>query len=881
MPGVVNLGALKESSSVAINQYSSNSFVKHGKFLPFALSFSAAPTFFISLHLKLLMENSVACTSLRDHDLMYSHERLENTGTAFGCTLTQDCSKSVSKITQSDQEPAESNGWLLCHKPHSTTRTISKCDDGGLVKSSQDFQNGHLSIVETSACFSDSAENSRHVLVQSQKLGCSRVDLEKRITSPEPLVGKNNVSAGVLDSRCSSSLTGLSVEIPFLDQNEVPANGKTPNSAQSSDLAWNASDAVGRNTYPRGPRSIWHHNRESLNSSSGDASQLWPNRRTDFIGNGFGNGPKKPRTQVHYTLPSGVSEFSAKHKVHTPRVVPSKRIRKANEKRTLDDSRNSNRRNLEFLACDANVLVTNGDNGDRGWRECGARIVLELADHNEWRLAVKFSGTTKYSYKAHQFLQPGQPNRYTHAMTWKGEKDWWLEFPDRSQWIIFKEIHQECYNRNIRAASVKNIPIPGVRLIEEGDDIGTELPFVRSSPMYFQQVETDVDMAMDPLRILYDMDSDDEQWISENQYSSRDHGSEGEEISEELFEKTMDALEKVAYAEQRDHFTADEMENFMGGVAPLEVIKLIYDHWRLKRQRKGMPLIRHLQPPLWERYEQQVKEWEHAMALANTTLPNGCQDKAPPMEKPLVYAFCLKPRGLELPNKGSKQRSHRKFPVSGHSHAFLGDHDGLHAFGRRNGFAFGDEKSMFQGNSHESSDAFPLFQPSRVFSPRDASGSGYFSSNNDWSDWNYPKLHRNKSKKIGTLLSPSPNSPRMLASYNQRTTIGRRNGVHRWNMGLPEWPNQKHYPSDGSLRQSIEQLDGPDLDEFRLRDASGAAHHALTMARLKRENAQRLLYRADLAIHKAVVALTTAEAIKASFSEDSNGIEKDDYMKLE
>lgn len=188
---------------------------------------------------------------------------------------------------------------------------------------------------------------------------------------------------------------------------------------------------------------------------------------------------------------------------------------------------------------------------------------------------------------------------------------------------------------------------------------------------------------------------------------------------------------------------------------------------------------------------------------------------------------------------------------------------------------------MFQGNSHESSDASPLFQPSRAFSPRDASGSGYFSLNNDCSDWNYPKLHRNKSKKIGMLLSPSLNSPKMLASYNQRTTIGRRNGVHRWNMGSPEWPNQKHYPLDGSLRQSVEQLDGPDLDEFRLRDASGAAHHALTMARLKREKAQRLLYRADLAIHKAVVALTTAEAIKASFSEDSDGIEKDDNVKLE
>jgi hypothetical protein len=41
------------------------------------------------------------------------------------------------------------------------------------------------------------------------------------------------------------------------------------------------------------------------------------------------------------------------------------------------------------------------------------------------------------------------------------------------------------------------------------------------------------------------------------------------------------------------------------------------------------------------------------------------------------------------------------------------------------------------------------------------------------------------------------------------------------------------------------------------------------VAKLKRHRAQRLLYRADLAIHKAVVALMNAEAIKAS-SEDIN-----------
>jgi hypothetical protein len=87
------------------------------------------------------------------------------------------------------------------------------------------------------------------------------------------------------------------------------------------------------------------------------------------------------------------------------------------------------------------------------------------------------------------------------------------------------------------------------------------------------------------------------------------------------------------------------------------------------------------QPPLWERYQQEVKEWELAMTKINTNLPIGCQEKAAPIEKPPMFAFCMKPRGLEVPNKGSKQRSQRKFSVSGHSNAIVGDQDGFLAFG--------------------------------------------------------------------------------------------------------------------------------------------------------------------------------------------------------
>ena len=69
------------------------------------------------------------------------------------------------------------------------------------------------------------------------------------------------------------------------------------------------------------------------------------------------------------------------------------------------------------------------------------------------------------------------------------------------------------------------------------------------------------------------------------------------------------------------------------------------------------------------------------MAKVKPALSDGFREKASSMEKPPLFAFCLKPRGLEVPHKGSKQRSHRKFPVSGHSHTVQGDQDGFHAFG--------------------------------------------------------------------------------------------------------------------------------------------------------------------------------------------------------
>ena len=567
------MGISRESAFMDIS-HSSHADEMFKKLPPLALSFTAAPTFFLSLHLKLLMDHCLAHFSFREHD---SVELLENSGSIMmdDSSSMEECSNKGSEFNPEDNmktllgEVASDRHFSSVRQDQSTGPSV--CSNGDRIKSSQTYNNGVANVAGTAATVHLQAWQGHHP------------EPDGYASSSRTLVDKDKFETG-----SKSFLNGLSVEIPPFNQLEKSFAGELHNAQQSTDLSCNTNGGIFPSPNPTAPRSTWHRNKH--NNSIGYPSHGWSDGKADLVYNGFGNGPRKPRTQVSYTLPFGGSDFSPKQK-SIPKGVPPKRIRKASEKRSTDVSKGS-QRNLELLSCDVNILITAGD---RGWRECGALVVLEHFDHNEWKLAVKVSGITKYSYKAHQFLQPGSTNRYTHAMMWKGGKDWILEFQDRSQWALFKEMHEECYKRNARAASMKNIPIPGVRLIEEGDDNGTEIPFVRNCSKYLRQVETDVEMALNPSRALYDMDSDDEQCILNAQTSSEFDGGSSRKISEEIFEKTMDMLEKAAYAQQRDQLTSEEIEELMAGVAPMDVIKVIYEHWRQKRKKNGMPLIRHLQ----------------------------------------------------------------------------------------------------------------------------------------------------------------------------------------------------------------------------------------------------------------------------------------------
>ncbi|RZR93780.1 hypothetical protein BHM03_00022356 [Ensete ventricosum] len=256
------------------------------------------------------------------------------------------------------------------------------------------------------------------------------------------------------------------------------------------------------------------------------------------------------------------------------------------------------------------------------------------------------------------------------------------------------------------------------------------------------------------------------------------------------------------------------------------------------------------QPPLWELFQQQLNQWESNMNKMPLQ-PVGCHEKAHSLKKPPMFAFCFRPRGLEIPNKGSKHRSHKKLIFTGHHNVIMREQDCFHTPGRKmDGISVGEVAI----SSYESSDSYHGPQSRSTFSPRDTASTESFFTNDGSERCLDPKFYRSTSKKFDPFLSPRDpqGSP---FSGNQRSN---RNGPNRWSSELCEWSSIKQSQSTGFHRHHA------DMDEFRLRDATSAAQHALNMAKLKREKAQWLLHKADLALHRATVALMTAEAIKAS-----------------
>ncbi|XP_076893527.1 uncharacterized protein LOC143545533 [Bidens hawaiensis] len=173
--------------------------------------------------------------------------------------------------------------------------------------------------------------------------------------------------------------------------------------------------------------------------------------------------------------------------------------------------------------------------------------------------------------------------------------------------------------------------------------------------------------------LVQQRDSEDEQWVGRE-----------DSISDEVFEKVMDLFEKHSYAQKRDQFTSEEIEELIASVSPVQDAKSVYDYWWEKRQRKGIPLIRQLQPPLWEIYQKRCREWEKQNLQSTMSPLSGSREKVSTAEdKPPMFAFCLKPRWLELLNKGSRHRPQKKISLSSQKDVSVDNSGGHHSSGKQ------------------------------------------------------------------------------------------------------------------------------------------------------------------------------------------------------
>ncbi|PON46402.1 Enhancer of polycomb protein [Parasponia andersonii] len=241
----------------------------------------------------------------------------------------------------------------------------------------------------------------------------------------------------------------------------------------------------------------------------------------------------------------------------------------------------------DSTTCSANMLVIESE---KCYRE-GVDIVLEVSSLGESFIAVKKDGLTKLTHKAEKVMRPCSCNRYTHAIMWTVDNGWKLEFPNRRDWLIFKDLYKQCSDRNVSVPGVKNIPIPGVNEVShDGDNHRT--PFYRPDS-YISVKDDEVCRAMAKKTANYDLDSEDEEWLKKFNNKFPVENEIQEHVSEDIFELMFDTFEKSYYCSPFDIF---EEKNLAADLCPhlggRVVVEAVYDYWVKKRRQKKSSLLR-------------------------------------------------------------------------------------------------------------------------------------------------------------------------------------------------------------------------------------------------------------------------------------------------
>lgn len=240
-------------------------------------------------------------------------------------------------------------------------------------------------------------------------------------------------------------------------------------------------------------------------------------------------------------------------------------------------------------SCSANILVIESD---KCFRIKGAIVKLEKINASkQWSLAVKKDGMTRYTLTAQKVMRPCGSNRITHDIIWTEDiYNWKLEFPDRRDWMIFKELYKECSQRNVQAPSANTIPVPGVYEVPGYAD-SNDIPFKRPNT-YISVKDDELSRALEKRAANYDLDSEDEEWLRKFNNESYIREEQWEHVSEDIFELIIDAFEKAFYCSSDDYPDEKAAVNLCLDMERKEVVEAVYSYWMKKRQLKGSALVR-------------------------------------------------------------------------------------------------------------------------------------------------------------------------------------------------------------------------------------------------------------------------------------------------
>uniref|UniRef100_A0A1D1YL59 Enhancer of polycomb-like protein n=1 Tax=Anthurium amnicola TaxID=1678845 RepID=A0A1D1YL59_9ARAE len=433
---------------------------------------------------------------------------------------------------------------------------------------------------------------SSHVEVSFEecRLYTSHIHVEA-FTSRTEAISFENLSANKSDVGHASQI---------LSANKVSHGTGTPESAARNTTIKNNV------RFQKNPRK-----RSSLRPGRVPGRSLSKHRRKGSVGRPNGTLKVDTDANVCHTHKSFIVESvcekmvdTSLHKICTGEHVPPSPT--PNQKRRRCTRRNSVQRlkepksvfseakqNIDMLSCTGNILVIESD---RCWREEGAKVMLELSSSNEWCLAIKSGDITRYLHKA-QEMKPIVTNRYTHAMMWTGDSGWKLEFFDKKDWNVFKELHKECCERNVQEVSVRVIPVPGVQEVSGYEESLTSA-FLRPNS-YIRMVD-EVERVLISEHACYDMDSGDDEWLKRLNSSSLSGETDSfTPISEDNFEKIVSTFEKAAYCHPDDVSEADKAATLCSNLGRSDVIAAVFDYWMKKRKQKRSALVRVFQgqPP--------------------------------------------------------------------------------------------------------------------------------------------------------------------------------------------------------------------------------------------------------------------------------------------